>query len=168
MARVMERELLGQRRIKPDELLNAFLIIRSSRISCRDRIRRDPSQADRGSLAQHGEQDVLIPAPNIKFTPPPPLASDGVGDLLTNMATCCRPVNAMAIVGFVTRVEESRSTGDCRIWHRTEPDVVPVTWVATANETCRTARSRLTCRNAQDVARSWRTNASICSVSLHT
>ena len=27
----------------------------------------------------------------------------GVGDLLTNLATCCKPVNGDAIIGFVTR-----------------------------------------------------------------
>jgi GTP pyrophosphokinase len=62
----------------------------------------------------------------------------GVGDLLTNLATCCRPVNGDTIVGYVTRgrgVTVHRV--DCpNILNATEPErLVPVTWGDQGEET---------------------------------
>jgi GTP pyrophosphokinase len=55
----------------------------------------------------------------------------GVGDLLTNLATCCRPVNGDPIIGYVTRgrgVTVHRD--DCpNVQNLPEPErLVPVTW----------------------------------------
>ena len=50
------------------------------------------------------EKDVLVPAPNIEVPRTPArLQVQGVGDLLTNLATCCKPVNGDQIIGYVTR-----------------------------------------------------------------
>ncbi len=83
-------------------------------------------------LTQQDEQDVQIPAANIQVPRTPPrLQVMGVGDLLTSLATCCRPVNGDAITGFVTRgrgVTVHRV--DCsNVLNMTEPErLVPVTW----------------------------------------
>ena len=138
---ILEREL---RRLsvefKPDELLKAFPqypklddllaaigygAISSQRIAVR--------------LTQHDQQDVLIPATNIDVPRTPPrLQVMGVGDLLTSLATCCRPVNGDAIVGFVTRgrgVTVHRL--DCpNIVNASEPErLVQVTWEDYGEET---------------------------------
>ena len=83
-------------------------------------------------LSQQDEQDVLVPAAGIEAPRTPPrLQVMGVGDLLTNLATCCRPVNGDSIVGFVTRgrgVTVHRD--DCaNVLNVSEPErLVPVTW----------------------------------------
>jgi GTP pyrophosphokinase len=138
---ILEREL---RRLsvdlKPDDLLKAFPqypklddllaaigygALSSQRIAVR--------------LTQQDEKDVLAPATNIQVPRTPPrLQVMGVGDLLTNLATCCKPVNGDAIVGFVTRgrgVTVHRA--DCpNIANVAEPErVVPVTWGDHGEET---------------------------------
>lgn len=83
-------------------------------------------------LTQHDQQDVLIPAAGIEAPRTPPrLQVMGVGDLLTTLATCCRPVNGDHIIGYVTRgrgVTVHRD--DCaNILNVSEPErLVPVTW----------------------------------------
>ncbi|MGH2616764.1 MAG: RelA/SpoT family protein [Thermomicrobiales bacterium] len=131
---ILERELRRLSvELKPDELLKAFPqypklddllaaigygAISSQRIAVR--------------LASQDEQDVLIPASNIEVPRTPPrLQVMGVGDLLTNLATCCRPVNGDSIIGYVTRgrgVTVHRD--DCtNIVNVPEPErLVPVTW----------------------------------------
>jgi GTP pyrophosphokinase len=138
---ILEREL---RRLsvefKPDELLKAFPqypklddllaaigygAISSQRIAVR--------------LAQHRVREVLTPAEHVQAPRTPPrLQVMGVGDLLTNLATCCRPVNGDAIIGFVTRgrgITVHRE--DCpNIRNVTEPErLVPVTWGDHGEET---------------------------------
>ncbi len=55
-------------------------------------------------LDQGREKDVLVAAPTIEVPRTPArLQVMGVGDLLTNLATCCKPVNGDPIVGYVTR-----------------------------------------------------------------
>jgi GTP pyrophosphokinase len=131
---ILERELRRLSvELKPDDLLKAFPqypkfddllaaigygAISAQRIAVR--------------LAQHGEQEVLIPATNIQVPRTPPrLQVMGVGDLLTNLATCCRPVNGDAIVGYVTRGRGiTVHRVDCpNMVNMTEPErLVPVTW----------------------------------------
>jgi GTP pyrophosphokinase len=83
-------------------------------------------------LTQQDEQEVLIPAAGIEAPRTPPrLQVMGVGDLLTTLATCCRPVNGDSIVGYVTRgrgVTVHRD--DCtNVLNVSEPErLVPVTW----------------------------------------
>jgi GTP pyrophosphokinase len=138
---ILERELRRLNvELKPDDLLKAFPqypklddllaaigygAVSAQRISVR--------------LAQHREQEVLAPAENILVPRTPPrLQVMGVGDLLTNLATCCRPVNGDTIVGYVTRgrgVTVHRV--DCpNILNATEPErLVPVTWGDQGEET---------------------------------
>jgi GTP diphosphokinase / guanosine-3',5'-bis(diphosphate) 3'-diphosphatase len=131
---ILERELRRLSvELKPDDLLKAFPqypklddllaaigygAISSQRIAVR--------------LAQHGEQEVLLPAGNIQAPRTPPRVQVmGVGDLLTNVATCCRPVNGDPIVGFVTRGRGiTVHRVDCpNIVNVAEPErLVPVTW----------------------------------------
>ena len=131
---ILERELRRLSvELKPDDLLKAFPqypkledllaaigygAISSQRIAVR--------------LAQHGEQEVLLPAANIQAPRTPPRVQVmGVGDLLTNVATCCRPVNGDPIVGFVTRGRGiTVHRADCpNMANVAEPErLVPVTW----------------------------------------
>ncbi len=131
---ILEREL---RRLsvepKPDDLLKAFpqypkledlhAAIGYGAIS---------SQRIAVKLTQQDEQDMLIPAANIEAPRTPPrLQVMGVGDLLTTLATCCRPVNGDNIVGYVTRgrgVTVHRD--DCtNVLNVSEPErLVPVSW----------------------------------------
>jgi GTP diphosphokinase / guanosine-3',5'-bis(diphosphate) 3'-diphosphatase len=138
---ILERELRRLNvELKPDELLKAFpqypkfddLLaaigyggISAQRIAVR--------------LTQQRETEVLAPAPNIQVPRTPPrLQVMGVGDLLTNLAVCCKPVNGDAIVGFVTRGRGiTVHRGDCpNILNVTEPErLVPVTWGDHGEET---------------------------------
>ncbi|MBW3632189.1 MAG: bifunctional (p)ppGpp synthetase/guanosine-3',5'-bis(diphosphate) 3'-pyrophosphohydrolase [Chloroflexi bacterium] len=131
---ILERELRRLSvELKPDDLLKAFPqypkledllaaigygAISSQRIAVR--------------LAQHGEQEVLLPSANIQVPRTPPRVQVmGVGDLLTNVATCCRPVNGDPIVGFVTRGRGiTVHRVDCpNMVNVAEPErLVPVTW----------------------------------------
>ena len=83
-------------------------------------------------LTQQRETEVLAPAPNIQVPRTPPrLQVMGVGDLLTNLAVCCKPVNGDRIVGFVTRGRGiTVHRADCtNVLNVTEPErLVPVTW----------------------------------------
>ena len=55
-------------------------------------------------LDQTREKDVLVATPHVAAPRSPArLEVMGVGDLLTNLATCCKPVNGDAITGYVTR-----------------------------------------------------------------
>ncbi len=57
-----------------------------------------------GRLSESPERETLLPE---KYTPAQPSPSNlqvmGVGDLLTKMAACCKPVPGDAIIGYVTR-----------------------------------------------------------------
>jgi GTP pyrophosphokinase len=138
---ILEREMRRLSvELKPDELLKAFPqypklddmlaaigygAISAQRIAVR--------------LTQHDEKDVLTPAANIAVPRTPPrLQVMGVGDLLTSLATCCKPVNGDDIVGFVTRgrgVTVHRA--DCaNIANVSEPErLVAVTWGDHGEET---------------------------------
>jgi GTP pyrophosphokinase len=131
---ILERELRRLNlELKPDELLKAFpqypkfedLLaaigyggISAQRIAVR--------------LTQQRETEVLAPAPNVQAPRTPPrLQVMGVGDLLTNLATCCKPVNGDSIVGFVTRGRGiTVHRVDCpNVLNAAEPErLVPVSW----------------------------------------
>jgi guanosine-3',5'-bis(diphosphate) 3'-pyrophosphohydrolase len=55
-------------------------------------------------VGEAGGKDVLVATPNL-LAPKAPARVQvmGVGDLLTNLAHCCKPVNGDPIVGYVTR-----------------------------------------------------------------
>ena len=78
------------------------------------------------------EKDVLVAAPHIDVPRTPArLQVMGVGDLLTNLAPCCKPVNGDAITGYVTRgrgITVHRQ--DCpNVGGLPDPErLVPVTW----------------------------------------
>jgi GTP pyrophosphokinase len=131
---ILERELRRLSvELKPDELLKEFPqypkfddllaaigygAVSSQRIAVR--------------LAQHPEQEQILSAQHLQPPRTPPrLQVMGVGDLLTNLATCCRPVNGDPIIGYVTRgrgVTVHRD--DCpNVQNLPEPErLVPVTW----------------------------------------
>ena len=55
-------------------------------------------------LDQGREKEALVATPPVDVPRTPArLQVMGVGDLLTNLATCCKPVNGDPIVGYVTR-----------------------------------------------------------------
>ena len=138
---ILERELRRLSvELKPEDLLKAFPqypklddllaaigygAISSQRIAVR--------------LTQQDQHEVLMPATIIDVPRTPPrLQVMGVGDLLTSLATCCRPVNGDSIIGFVTRgrgVTVHRT--DCpNIVNASEPErLVPVTWGDHGEET---------------------------------
>ena len=92
---------------------------------------------------QIAQQIALLNAPQPAIALPPPAAQPsptaasgtiqvmGVGDLLTRLATCCKPVPGDAIIGYVTRgrgITVHRS--DCpNVLKETETErLVPVAW----------------------------------------
>jgi GTP pyrophosphokinase len=83
-------------------------------------------------LDQNREKDVLVPSPHIEVPRTPArLQVMGVGDLLTNLATCCKPVPGDGIIGYVTRGRGiTVHRGDCpNVSSLTDPErLVPVTW----------------------------------------
>ena len=90
-------------------------------------------------LAQHHEREVLAPTASVVAPRTPPrLQVLGVGDLLTNLATCCHPVSGDRIVGFVTRGRGiTVHRVDCpNIVNVTEPErLIPVSWGDHGEET---------------------------------
>ncbi len=78
------------------------------------------------------DRSSLFPAQHIDVPRTPArLSVMGAGDLLTNLATCCKPVNGDPIVGYVTRgrgITVHRQ--DCpNIANLPDPErLVPVTW----------------------------------------
>jgi len=90
-------------------------------------------------LDQGREKEVLAPSSHID-TPRSParLQVMGVGDLLTNLAFCCKPVSGDGILGYVTRgrgITVHRE--DCpNVSGLTDPErLVPVTWGDRGEET---------------------------------
>ncbi|MCC6315342.1 MAG: bifunctional (p)ppGpp synthetase/guanosine-3',5'-bis(diphosphate) 3'-pyrophosphohydrolase [Thermomicrobiales bacterium] len=83
-------------------------------------------------LDAHKDRSVLVPAAHIEIpSTPARLSVMGAGDLLTNLATCCKPVNGDKIIGYVTRgrgVTVHRQ--DCpNIANLPDPErLVPVAW----------------------------------------
>jgi guanosine-3',5'-bis(diphosphate) 3'-pyrophosphohydrolase len=68
-----------------------------------------------------------VPKPNT----PQRLTVTGVGDLLTNLAQCCKPVNGDPIVGYVTRGRGiTVHRADCpNVANLPDPErLVPVSW----------------------------------------
>lgn len=62
------------------------------------------AQSIAAKLGENGARDVVSATPHIpKPKAPQRVVAGGVGDLLTNLAACCRPVNGDEIVGYVTR-----------------------------------------------------------------
>jgi len=96
-------------------------------------------QSIAGRLDHARKKDVLVAAPHIEVPRSPArLQVMGVGDLLTNLATCCRPVKGDAINGYVTRgrgITVHRT--DCpNILSLPDPErLVPVTWGNQGEET---------------------------------
>jgi GTP diphosphokinase / guanosine-3',5'-bis(diphosphate) 3'-diphosphatase len=138
---ILERELRRLSvELKPDDLLKAFPqypkyedllaaigygAITAQRIAVR--------------LDQHRGEEPLLPSPTIQAPRTPAhLQVMGVGDLLTSLATCCKPVSGDHIIGFVTRgrgVTVHRD--DCpNILNVAEPErLVPVSWGSHGEET---------------------------------
>ena len=84
-------------------------------------------------------KDALAASPHVP-KPRAPLRLDvmGVGDLLTSLATCCKPVNGDEIVGYVTRGRGiTVHRADCsNIVNRPDQErVLPVSWGQQAGET---------------------------------
>ena len=90
------------------------------------------AQSIASKLGEHGAREVLAATPHVaKPKSPQRVVVGGVGDLLTNLGQCCRPVNGDLIVGYVTRgrgITVHRT--DCpNILNSTEPErIVPVSW----------------------------------------
>jgi GTP diphosphokinase / guanosine-3',5'-bis(diphosphate) 3'-diphosphatase len=90
------------------------------------------AQSIASKLGENGAKEVLAAAPHVaKPRSPQRLVVGGVGDLLTNLAQCCRPVNGDTIVGYVTRgrgITVHRT--DClNVVNSTEQErIVPVSW----------------------------------------
>lgn len=62
------------------------------------------AQAIAAKLGENGARDLVSSTPHIpQPRVPQRIVAGGVGDLLTNLAACCRPVNGDEIVGYVTR-----------------------------------------------------------------
>ncbi len=138
---ILDRELRRMSvELKPDDLLRAFpQYPKLDDLLAAIGYGAIPSQRIAVRLAQHGEQEVLVPSPSITVPKTPPrLQVMGVGDLLTNLAMCCRPVNGDRIVGYVTRgrgVTVHRE--DCpNIANVSDPErLVPVSWGSHGEET---------------------------------
>jgi GTP diphosphokinase / guanosine-3',5'-bis(diphosphate) 3'-diphosphatase len=138
---ILERELRRLSvELRPDDLLKSFpQYPKFDDLLAAIGYGAIPSQRIAVRLAQHREQEVLAPAENIQVPRTPPrLEVMGVGDLLTNLATCCRPVNGDLIVGYVTRgrgITVHRE--DCpNVLNASEPErLVPVTWGDHGEET---------------------------------
>jgi len=83
-------------------------------------------------LDREREKEVLAPAPHIDVPRSPArLQVMGVGDLLTNLATCCKPVSGDPIIGYVTRGRGiTVHRDDCpNVAGLSDPErLVPVTW----------------------------------------
>ena len=101
--------------------------------ACRDRLRRDLAAVDRvPARRDRAPREVLSATPHVP-KPRAPLRLDvmGVGDLLTYLATCCKPVNGDAIVGYVTRGRGiTVHRADCpNIVNLPDPErLIQVTW----------------------------------------
>jgi len=92
-----------------------------------------------GRLDQTREKDVLVSTPHVEAPRTPArLQVMGVGDLLTNLGTCCKPVNGDAITGYVTRgrgITVHRQ--DCpNIMNLPDPErLIAVSWGDRGNDT---------------------------------
>ncbi len=90
-------------------------------------------------LDQGRERAVLVPAAHVEVPRSPArLQVMGVGDLLTNLATCCKPVSGDPIRGYVTRgrgITVHRE--DCpNLANLSDPErLVPVSWGGPGEET---------------------------------
>lgn len=138
---ILERELRRMSvEFKPDELLKAFpQYPKLDDLLAAIGYGAIPSQRIAVRLAQHPEQEALLTTPSVQAPRTPPrLQVMGVGDLMANLAVCCRPVNGDRIIGFVTRgrgVTVHRE--DCpNVLNIAEPErLVPVTWGSHGEET---------------------------------
>jgi GTP pyrophosphokinase len=90
------------------------------------------SQAIASKLGENGAREVLTAHPHIaKPKAPQRLVAGGVGDLLMNLAACCRPVNGDDIIGYVTRGRGiTVHRADCpNVANLSDPErLIPVTW----------------------------------------
>jgi GTP pyrophosphokinase len=90
-------------------------------------------QAIAARLGETGAaKDVLGAIPHVpKPNTPQRLTVTGVGDLLTNLAQCCKPVSGEPIVGYVTRGRGiTVHRADCaNVANLPDPErLVPVSW----------------------------------------
>ncbi len=97
------------------------------------------SQLIASRIGDAGAKEVLSASPHVA-KPKAPLRLDvmGVGDLLTNLAPCCKPVNGDQIVGYVTRGRGiTVHRADCpNILNRNDPErIVDVSWGTKTGET---------------------------------
>ena len=97
------------------------------------------SQLIASRIGDAGAKEVLSASPHVA-KPKSPLRLDvmGVGDLLTNLAPCCKPVNGDEIIGYVTRGRGiTVHRGDCpNVQNRNDPErLVQVSWGTKSGET---------------------------------
>jgi len=88
-------------------------------------------------LGENGAKDVLAAAPHVpKPTAPQRLTVTGVGDLLTALAQCCKPVSGDPIVGYVTRGRGiTVHRADCpNVAGLDRERMVPVSWGTTGKD----------------------------------
>jgi GTP pyrophosphokinase len=90
------------------------------------------AQSIASKLGENGAKEVLAANSYItKPKSPQRLVSGGVGDLLMNLAACCRPVNGDEIIGYVTRGRGiTVHRVDCpNVANLTDHErLIPVTW----------------------------------------
>ncbi len=97
------------------------------------------SQLIASRIGDAGAKEVLSASPHVA-KPKSPLRLDvmGVGDLLTNLAPCCKPVNGDEIIGYVTRGRGiTVHRADCpNVQNRNDPErLVQVSWGTKSGET---------------------------------
>lgn len=90
------------------------------------------AQSIANKIGENGAKEVLTANPHIaKPKTPQRLVSGGIGDLLMNLAACCRPVNGDTIIGYVTRGRGiTVHRNDCpNIANLSDIErLIPVTW----------------------------------------
>jgi guanosine-3',5'-bis(diphosphate) 3'-pyrophosphohydrolase len=95
-------------------------------------------QAIASRLGENGAKEVLAATPHVpKPNTPQRLTVTGVGDLLTNLAQCCKPVSGDPIVGYVTRGRGiTVHRADCpNVVNLPDPErLVPVSWGETSKD----------------------------------
>ncbi|MFT4037254.1 MAG: bifunctional (p)ppGpp synthetase/guanosine-3',5'-bis(diphosphate) 3'-pyrophosphohydrolase [Thermomicrobiales bacterium] len=138
---ILEREMRRLSvEVKPDELLKAFpQYPKMDDLLAAIGYGAVPAQRIAVRLANQNEHETLLQTNDVQAPRTPPrLQVMGVGDLLTNLAMCCRPVNGDPIIGYVTRgrgVTVHRT--DCpNMQNISEPErLVPVGWGGQSEDT---------------------------------
>ena len=131
---ILEREMRRLSvEVKPDELLKVFpQYPKMDDLLAAIGYGAVPAQRIAVRLSHQNVQESILQTPDVQAPRTPArLQVMGVGDLLTSLAMCCRPVNGDPIIGYVTRgrgVTVHRA--DCpNVQNIPEPErLVPVSW----------------------------------------